>query len=847
MTTLRLTHDSTTVDCDIVVSEAIKINKAFENIEKLKGSSNYIQTFNLPFTDALASFFGVIYNVNAQNWFDFRKKVNAEVIKDGIPIIRGYIQIKKGTVKESLVDIEVLFIGEVPDLQRNIGEKKLKHLTALPDLDYTLSSANLSDPNANTILTICDKYGFTGAFQGNQYSLQDPVQPTYIGLMTPAVKASWLFEQIVKDAGFEFDPTYIREALEEVYVPFISGKDLGTNSGYETLYFNLGQTTDITGITADNNLTGLTEFADNGNNVASTVFTAPYTGTYTFRYWAKVTRTAGSGNSQIRFVLWNPATSQQYAFSANPMNFASNGSPIYRSESTFINMNAGDTVHLQLQEISGSGTYTVHGDTNNDQQNGTGWQLDAVSNPMLAPSVTVVMSKNAPDMRQVDFYNGIITALRCAIVPDTIMPNKVVIRPMVQYIGSGDTVDYTAKLDTSKAIEMMPTTDMQKRLFTLTYKADGDRANKLYTEGNARTFGWYRITDTLLGEDVNDFATDDETITLPFGATPATYISGTSIITASFLNESGEFVLPTCRLLYKSGTATVNTVSNALAPITANAYTLSNYSEPIPDIDTLDLNFGIETPLHSILAQPYQTLWYRFWARYYRELFSRESRIIEAYFDLNTYDVIDLAFNDKIYIENEMLGNAYWRLLKLVDFDPEGQTTTKLQLIKILDLGLDCDYIPATRAVDGVILFSDGVTSGLDGNQKCCEKYGHVWNATEGKCYRVSTPTRPLNDFSEVLQSAGLSAPRIVYTSTNYEVGVNDTVVNVDSTSGGVDVFLPSVRGFNPSQITVAHHEGTGTVRVYAYNSEKVKDAASINIGSKGNSVTLTKSESGWN
>jgi hypothetical protein len=829
------------------VSEAIKINKVFEKIETLKNASSFTQLFKLPYTDTLATFLGAIYNVNSVGWFDHRKKVNAEIIKDSIPIVRGYVQVKREIILRDMVDIEMLFIGEIPDLQRNIGEKKLKDLTALPDLDYTLSDTNWSDPNANTILSLCDKYGFGVNHDVSNFAIQDENYPTYIGLMTPAVKALWILDQIISDAGFSYDNNYMEDALEDVFVPFISGKDLKTDFTYENTYFNLGLTSNLTGINTDNNLTSIVEFGDGGGNVSSGVFTAPAYGTYTIRYWAKLRRTSGSGNTSVRFVIYNTTTGQSSIFAINPIVISSNNRDTYRSEQRQINLNAGDTIRLRFEEISGSGTYTIYGDANNDQQNGTGWQLDAVSNPILGSGVTVLMNQNAPDMRQIDFLNGIVTAFKCAIVPDDVIPNRILIRPIVQYIGSGDTVDYTAKLDTSQAIEVLPNTDIQKRVFKLTYKADGDSANKIYIDGNNRTFGEYKITGDLLGDDVNDFATDEETITLPFGATPCNYITGSPIITATFLNDNKEFMLPTCRLLFKAGSVVVNTPNNSFTPTTKTVYTLSNYSVPIPDVDSLDLSFGIETPIHAVLAQPYQTMWFRFWARYYRELFSRESRTIEAFFDVDVYDVTNLSFNDKIYIENDMLGAAYWRLLSVVDFDPEGDKTTKLRLARIVDLGLDCDFIPLNRVLlTGQILFTDGITGALNGNKKCCEKYGHTWNETEGKCFRTQRPRRPLNDFEDNFQQTDLNFSRTVFVTTDYVAHPYDAVINVDSGSTSRTISLPSTRGVRNRQVVVSHHTGNGSVVVEGFNGEKVEDKANVSVGNKGKSLTFTRTENGW-
>lgn len=843
MTTLRLyNNEGRYIDADVEQSQPVKVNREFDRIETLKASGDYTQDFELPFTDKLANFLGFIPNVNTVGWFNPKKKIVAEIVSDSIPLIRGYIQILSRTVKGNDIRISVRFTGQVPELMRALGEKRLRDISTLSTLNYELVDASWSDPNANTILTICDRINFGGQFGEGAQAIQDTNYPCYIGQMTPAVKVSYLFNRIINEAGFAFDTSFMDAALNNVYMPFISEKNPVTTARYETLYFQLGLTADVTGIT-DDIIPTLSEFADNGSNVASGIFTAPYYGQYTFRVWSTITRTAGSGVSSMRAdLIVNGAA---FGVPAFPMNFSGNQTK-NKSAVVTITLNAGDTVQMKLIETSGSATYTIEGNSDNDYQLGTGWQLEAVSQVLVGSDVFVDMALNCPDMKQTDFINGIIRAFKCAVVPDEVIPNRLIIRPMVDYIGSGDTIEWTSRLDTSQAILIETAQEIQPKTFEITYKADGDAQNEYYTKNFNRTFGRYRITeDVIEADEVSDFSVDDQRIELPFGATPCDEINGTTIIAPKFTNTSGEFVLPSPRLLYVSGTAQVQTVTEVFAQVERTVYTLSNYSDTVPDVATLDLNFGIEEPLHNILAYPYQTMWFRFWARYYREIYSKDTAILTASFALDTTEVANLSFADKIWIEHETIGAGYWRLLNVYDFDPEGNRTTRCRLIRLLDLGLDCEAIPNERLSNGQITFTqDGETT--DGTFKCCVKYGYLWNTDESKCY-VRRGLTGQTSFTQNFIDVEEQRARTVYVSSNYTVQPEDAVINVDSTAGAVDIQLPLSQAMINRTVIVAHHEGNGTVTVRPYKSQKLQDKADVNVGGKGSILILTANENGFN
>lgn len=724
--TLRaFNNDGDAAFLDLYEKESILLQYNFQDLSTFEADGNYTREFRLPDSPNNREFFGSIFDVNFDGWFDFRKKVNASLEIDTLPFMRGHLQVKQVVKKKVGYEYIVTFFGESANISRSIGEKKLKDIAALSDLDYTLDFANIPNPNANTILTLCDKFKLAQSTADGYIGIQDPDSPLYIGHLTPAVEARWLFDKIVNEAGFTWEGADFDNFLDNVYIPFVSGQFLTTNQTVNEIFMSVGVSTDITGVTATTDIVQ-NEFADNGGNVSAGIFTAPYSGYYTFRVFSNVTKTAGAGGGTWALYLVNTTTSQDNLVGSN-MVWGTSNSTITRSEDRTVFLAQGDQLKMQLRELVSVGTYRIEGTATNDQATGTGFYLTGISAPMAGSGVTVLMNRNAPDIKQIDFFKGLLTMANCVLVPSNDIPNHYIVQPSVEYIGSGVSLDWTRKIDATKDILIYPTTDLQFRNFKVTYKADGDAFNKIFTDKGGRVFGEYEMNVDTLGEaNVNDFATQDKKIELPFSATPCNEVFGSPIPVPKFLNDSGEFSLPSCRVLYYAGDATcimAATVGGTATNKTVKV--LSNYSALDPDVADLDLNFAPDTPLHNINASPLNTLWFRYYAGFYSEIYSKGSRIMEGYFALDYSDILNFNFADKVWIEN-----AWWRVVEISDYKAGTEEPCKVKLVKVLDLGLDCDYLPASRAVDGIIYFSDGTETDLAGNQFCCEKYGYTWNGT---------------------------------------------------------------------------------------------------------------------
>ena len=149
----------------------------------------------------------------------------------------------------------------------------------------------------------------------------------------------------------------------------------------------------------------------------------------------------------------------------------------------------------------------------------------------------------------------------------------------------------------------------------------------------------------------------------------------------------------------------------------------SNYSDRISDVDTKDLNYGMESPFIPIQVNAANTLYFEYWAQYATELYATEARIMTCHMRLDNVDLAGFEFSDNIFIKDE-----YWRVLKM-EYDANVEGLCKVELIKILSDVAICEDIPTGWSSRfQYVLFNNSTDVSPDvGNQTCCERYGYQW------------------------------------------------------------------------------------------------------------------------
>jgi hypothetical protein len=542
-----------------------------------------------------------------------------------------------------------------------------------------------------------------------------------------------LFEKIVTEAGFTLVAGTLENILSNYWMPWLnSQRNIGSDS-FNEFFFLAENTVDQSAPTNAPYFIfdAPTEiFDNNGNyNPATSTYTTPATGYYTFQAILDFTPFIQLGLTipvQVGLVV-----DGVYIPALDTATFVDTEVNRQRILTFRIGIDAGSSVQLL---ISGPflGTqvplYDVVGS----------W---AVIGTELNYSQTIYYNLNAPDMRQIDFVTDVIKMHNCAIIPDRVLTNKVYIIPQNSYLGSGDSLDWTGKLDTSKDIVLSSTADLQKGKFQFTYTAGEDIFSQQYKNVN-RIYGDYEVAGYTINPDTapSDFAIGDQKIQLVTRSLPAGVVNGSGYVIPMFFDSSLKFKAPGPHCLFEAGSYPLALYNdNTSAVVTTNVSTLNHYSVINADIDDTDLNFAPEVPPHPIITNPYNNLFNTYWRGYMNSLYNPDARMMEAFFALDLKDVLTFKFSDKVWIQD-----SYWRILEVSDYKIGLQESTKVTLLKFLDDQEDCFSTPVSVSVNGEVNFENAAGDPVEPTQDCCVRYGYNWDEVNAICWAFSpTGDRP--------------------------------------------------------------------------------------------------------
>jgi hypothetical protein len=736
---------------DLFENESISQNWQYTDLNNFQALGAFSREFRIPVTDrnqlALGALFDVNYDGGINNYFHY--KLPAEIRVDTLPIAKGYVRVRKIYQQQGkLNEVELAFYAETPDLYKAIGEKKLAALTDLPNLNEVVNYDNVT----TTLVpqrkwTLIDR-GQLWSEQGqpNTRPILDSTQPLYAVDLTPAVRWDYLLEQIFADAGFELEAGSLLTILGGYYMPWINKSYLDTDDLGSQYAFRAYNSTNVTlpsvsgQISAFYTYASLTEEFDNNANfdAATGTYTTPAGGLYTFHVSLNVTTVSyGGAATHTRILIY----------------FNIDGTDFYIEDyfyQGFLNIDfnygltllSGSTVQLRLRTELGyfdpiDNGWIVAGTGNISLVAGNGTlsttMFELIGTKFLYGS-TFIYNLNAPDMRQIDFVNDVIKMHNCVIVPDRVNPKKITVVPYNSYIGSGDDKDWNSKLDISKDITIYSTVELQKNKTTFTYTAGEDYLSKFYKD-NGRIYGDYKAEGYTINPDItpSEFTTGDNSVQLVTRSTPCGNIPGTNTAIPQFINDKNEFVVPGPRCLfsaYGAGIQVFDDSAGVEAAVTTNIPILLNYNTANPDLYDYDLNWAPEVPPFQITVNPYNNLFNLYWRNAMNELYSPNSRIMEAYFALDLSDILTFKFNDIIYVNG-----AQWRILEITDYKVGQFESTRVKLMKYLRTEADCSSTPGTISTNGVVNFVDGNGDPVASTQSCCVRYGYSWSENDAECY----------------------------------------------------------------------------------------------------------------
>jgi len=130
-----------------------------------------------------------------------------------------------------------------------------------------------------------------------------------------------------------------------------------------------------------------------------------------------------------------------------------------------------------------------------------------------------------------------------------------------------------------------------------------------------------------------------------------------------------------------------------------------------PQLPVYDINFGQTTGVYypqKIVTN--NNLYNIYWENFINELSDRDSRIITAEFYLKPFDIADFKFSDNIFIKDQ-----YFKVNKIMNYDPGTDSLVKIELIKSQYLTVPRSYRTLSDISIGIGNIGQSATMALRG------------------------------------------------------------------------------------------------------------------------------------
>jgi hypothetical protein len=149
-------------DLDLFDDISIPVNKSIIDIkEPEKRKSDYTLPIRVPATSNNRAIFSNIQNLdrstrntsttNYNPDFNVNLKSEALVIRSGIILMRGYLQLTEIPVNDEEVQFELIIIGKLANLFQDLGDKKLTEIS-LSEYNHAWTFSNIGNSWANNII-----------------------------------------------------------------------------------------------------------------------------------------------------------------------------------------------------------------------------------------------------------------------------------------------------------------------------------------------------------------------------------------------------------------------------------------------------------------------------------------------------------------------------------------------------------------------------------------------------------------------------------------------------------------------------------------------------------------------
>jgi hypothetical protein len=663
-------------ELDLTQGLSNQITYAIDDLQNLDSkSTNFTKTIVLPGTANNNKLLGNIFEFNNANFdnpldsnvlqnFNAARNAVARIEVNGLQILKGVLRLLEIVHIDGAVEYECAIFGELGGFINALGNSRIEDLNF--NYNHTYSYAN--------IVASWDTSGSTGYCYplidyGNVST--DKISFRYT-TFKPALFLREYITKIIANSGYTYECDFFDTTkFRNIVIPNNQKQLTKETNNVLALTKAIGQSM---------NTGGTQDFVSYETKVGS-LFTASV-GDTTFTYTGTPTLT-----TNLTIELFG-----DYSLSVRPLTIAllKNGVIIPGSSQTY---NGSDLLYYNKTlsvQFATSDTLRVRttcvldgGDEVNISESTINVLNDVATTAPIELGDTMIVNNTIPKgIFQKDLFISVLKMFNLLVTEDKNKTNHLVIKPYVDF-WTGTILDWSDKMDRSKAIKIKPMSEVNARYYNFKYKQDNDFYNEDYRKKFNEGYG-DRIYDNGF-----EFAKDTESVEVIFASSPLYGTSTTDKIYPAIYKKSNEntkedpmdHIVRIAQIKKLTGKTSWNITDGSINLGSNTAYLYCGHLDN-PTTPTDDINYGAPQQLYFNLTSGdlSNNLFNSYYSPYLAEITDKDSRLLTAYFNLTDLDIFNLDFSKFIYID----GGLY-RINKVIDYAPENNELTKVDLLRVIE------------------------------------------------------------------------------------------------------------------------------------------------------------------
>jgi hypothetical protein len=637
-------------------------------------NTSFSKTIILPGNDNNNKLFGNIFEFGLSNTynpaepnvgynFNATKSVPCIILVDKIQIFKGVLRLLEIIIDGKSIEYEVAVFGELGGFITALGNKKLE------DIDFGIADTAWTYTN---IANSWDNISGTGVYfplidYGNEST--NKVDFSF-DAFRPALYVKQYLTKILDGSGYTYDfPLLSTSLMNRLVIPH-NQKEI-TKSTSNAFYANVETRNYTTGDAIRFTVTTLGNFTANGTNSVFTYNSAtPLVGSITLQIAGTINTISPTSDFTLQLRLNTFTILNIVTYTLPGDNYAFNTTLSVPN----ITLNQNDFLTVDMVANLGS--------------------VDMSSGPFIITSnnptevqinygESIVINNTIPKgIFQKDFFASIVKMFNLYVYEDKLVEKKLIIKPFIDFY-DGTKIDWTDKVDRGSVLRIKPMSEFTARYYDYKYKPDNDFYAENYRKKYNEGYG------DFIFDSENEFVKELDSTELIFAGTVLTQATGTdkiysTIYKKSNANAAEDKMDSVIRILLAKKVSSVTSWAMKNGATTLASYTSYGYAGHVDDPKNPqeDISWGSPRELFfSTASYTAANLFNGYWSEYIAEITDKDSKLLTCSLKLNEVDIYNLDFSKLIYIDGSL-----WRLNKVLDYNPMDFNTTKVELLKVIEL-----------------------------------------------------------------------------------------------------------------------------------------------------------------